>query len=271
MRKSFTGGGDKILHRMADDEPDKELLSQTALEQVSVNREFRAIAEFLGSVNYLHLVPQVIRDPGRGGGRLLDPFGGDFITQVARTPTRDRERRLKVVNEALKLAVPQLEALELFRDDDGQPHLRARYNHWRPAAAMQDETDFSDGTLRLIGLLWSLMDRGKNVGPILLEEPELSLHAGIVRQLPALISKATKSSGRQVIATTHAAAILEDPGLGLDEVVLLTPGPDATHARGVATIARVGELVDDGFSLLDALRGDLIPPEVDRLMHVSLA
>ena len=36
--------------------------------------------------------------------------------------------------------------------------------------------DFSDGTLRLIGLLWALLD---GTGPLLLEKPELSLHQEI--------------------------------------------------------------------------------------------
>ena len=44
--------------------------------------------------------------------------------------------------------------------------------------ARQNESDFSDGTLRLIGLLWALEEEGKNAGPVLLEEPSyLSIRA----------------------------------------------------------------------------------------------
>jgi hypothetical protein len=73
--------------------------------------------------------------------------------------------------------VPQLEQLEFTRDAvTGRPHLQALYSHWRPNAGLQREDQFSDGTLRLLGLLWALLE-GDSL--LLLEEPELSLNAGI--------------------------------------------------------------------------------------------
>ena len=68
----------------------------------------------------------------------------------------------------------------------GTPHLRGRYQHWRAQGAWQSEEQFSDGTLRLMGLLWAAMDKG---GPLLLEEPELSLHPEIVRVLPQMLAR----------------------------------------------------------------------------------
>jgi hypothetical protein len=45
------------------------------------------------------------------------------------------------------------------RDEaNGQPHLAARHEHHRPKAGWQREDQFSDGTLRLIGLLCSLLE-----------------------------------------------------------------------------------------------------------------
>jgi hypothetical protein len=55
-------------------------------------------------------------------------------------------------------------------EENGRPHLEAIYDHWRPGAGKQKEDQFSDGTLRLIGLLWSLQE-GDSL--LLLEEPEL--------------------------------------------------------------------------------------------------
>jgi hypothetical protein len=85
---------------------------------------------------------------------------------------------LKRIRNALKVAVPQLAEIELTRDKRGSPHLRGRYEHWRPHGAWQAEDQFSDGTLRLMGLLWSAITGS---GPLLLEEPELSLHPEVVR------------------------------------------------------------------------------------------
>lgn len=35
------------------------------------------------SVRYLHIVPQLIREPDRSVGRVNDPYGGDFLEQIA--------------------------------------------------------------------------------------------------------------------------------------------------------------------------------------------
>ena len=77
--------------------------------------------------------------------------------------------------------MPQFKELRYVQDEtNGLPHLEARYSHYRPNAGWQREEQFSDGTLRLLGLLWSLLD-GDSL--LLLEEPELSLNDAIVRQM----------------------------------------------------------------------------------------
>ena len=192
-----------------EDKDDPERTSQTYLEQVNVNREFRDLVDFLGSVRYRHIVPQLVRDPDRSVGRQNDPFGGDFLEQLARTQSRTLNSRLRRITEALQVAVPQLQDLGLQRDKRGTPHLRGRYEHWRQQGAWQNEQDLSDGTLRLIGFLWSILDGS---GPLLLEEPELSLHPEVVRHLPQLIARAQRGGGRQVVMSTHSADLLQDRG-----------------------------------------------------------
>ena len=87
----------------------------------------------------------------------------------------------------------------------------------------QTEDQFSDGTLRLLGLLWAILEGG---GPLLLEEPELSLHPEVVRFLPQMFARMQRRSGRQMIVSTlDSVELLRDEGIGLDEVLLLTPSP----------------------------------------------
>lgn len=258
-------GAEVLTRPDRDDEADEERLTQTALEQVNMNRDFREIAELLTSVRYRHLVPQLLREPERRSDHVDDPFGADFLLQVARTPTKSRERRLKRINSALKLAVPQLDELQLRHDDDGTPHLEARYEHWRERGARQDERDFSDGTLRLIGLLWSLMETGRSAGPLLLEEPELSLNAAIVRQLPTILNRVQREGGPQVIITTHAYSMFADEGVGLDEVLVLTPTPDGTTAMLAVELDDVRNALDIGMSLEEALDPLTRPARVHQL------
>ena len=265
--------GKTILERPdPDDEADPERMTQTHLEQVNANREFRAIVDFLSSIRYLHLVPHLIREPDRGGDRSDDPYGADFLLRVARTTVRKRTRNLRRIGQALKAAVPQLDQLDLNQDEIGHWHLQARYEHWRPRPARQNERDFSDGTLRLIGLLWSLLEGQRDEGPVLLEEPELSLHSSVVRQLPTILHRIRTTGGPQVLLTTHSTDVLEDQGLGKDEVVLLRPAPEGTEAFAAGSLPDIQELLDSGMSLADILAPKTEPPAVrdlpDRLARV---
>lgn len=244
------------------DKSDPERLTQTYLQQVSVNKEYRDVAEFFGSVRYLHIVPQLVREPDRSVGRKDDPYGGDFLEQIARTPERTQTSRLRRIEEALRVAVPQLEALELKRDEvKGTPHLRGKYQHWRPQGAWQTEEQFSDGTLRLLGLLWATLDGS---GPLLLEEPELSLHPEVIRYIPQMFARIQRRSGRQIIATTHSTELLRE-GVGLNEVVLLEPNPEGTTATTAGEFDEIKELLEGGISLADVVMPRTKPAHAEQL------
>lgn len=241
--------GARLLDRPSDaDRVDPAQLTQTHLEQVNVNREFRELATFFASIRYLHVVPQLVREPDRSIGRANDPFGGDFLEQVAKTPEKTQKARLRRIQEALRVAVPQLQEIEMWRDARGTPHLRGKYQHWRPQGAWQTEEQFSDGTLRLMGLLWVALDRG---GPLLLEEPELSLHPEIVRVLPQMLGRVQRRTGRQIFLSTHSPELLRDEGIGLDEVLLLRPGTEGTEVTPASSHADIRNLLEGGLSLAD--------------------
>ena len=244
------------------DERDPERLTQTYLEQVQANQQFREIAEFLRTVHYLHIVPQLVREPDRLAGRANDPYGGDFLERVASTPDRTRSARLQRIGDALRVAVPQLKELELVRDLKGVPHLRGKYEHWRPQGKWQTERDFSDGTLRLLGLLWAILDGG---GPLLLEEPELSLHAEVVRFIPQMFERAQRKSGRQVFVSTHSAQLLLDEGIGLEEVLLLRPSAEGTTVSLASSDPEIRALVEGGVSVGEAVIPWTGPERVERL------
>ena len=255
--------GTIILDRPDEkDDGDPERLTQTYLEQVYANQDFREVAEFFSSVRYLHIVPQLIREPDRSAGRLNDPYGGDFLEQIARTPDRTQNSRLRQIVDVLRVAVPQLEKVELWRDSQGTPHLRGKYEHWRPQGAWQTEEQFSDGTLRLVGLLWATLDGS---GPLLLEEPELSLHSEVTRFIPQMFARVQRKSRRQILGSTHSPDLLLDEGIGLDEVLLLQPGREGTVVHTASEFREIRELLESGVSLADAVLPHTSPPNAHQL------
>lgn len=259
-------GGKVVLRRPnKDDLKDKELLTQTHLEQVSANLRFREVAEFLSSIRYLHVVPQLVRNPDRYQGRKDkegDPYGSDFLEQIARSPKKTVESRLRRIKNVLTVAVPQLRELTLERDEVGTPHLSGRFEHWRPNAGWQREDQFSDGTLRLMGLLWAVLEGS---GPLLLEEPELSLNAEVVRVIPQMLWRVTRKRRRQVIITTHSYDLLRDPGIAPDETLLLHPSKNGTEVETAKDDKRIEPLLKSGSSMADAVLPSIAPRRPDQL------
>ena len=272
VAREVVKNGDRVLIERPDreDDEDPERLTQTVLEQISANKDFRAIAEFLAEVRYLHLVPQVIRDAARAGDASDDPFGGDFIARINRVTKQTREAWLRRVTEALQAAVPQFKSLEVVVDAAGHPHLESRYTNWRATGARQDERDMSDGTLRLIGLLWSLVEVGRKGAPVLLEEPELSLHPAVVQRLPGVLARAQRANGAQVLLTTHSPDLLSDEALGADETLLLHPGPDGTTGSLLSDDLLASKDLDAGLTVAEVALPLSQPRDVAALTKVPL-
>ena len=251
----------------AGDKEDRFRLTQTHLEQVNANRDFRPISEFAEAFSYLHLVPQILRFPKQFGSsdESTDPFGRNFLRHIAQTQANIRRGRLHKIEEALRIAVPQLSSLADIQDEDGNPHLQAIYSHWRSLGANQREDQFSDGTLRLIGLLWSLLE-GDSM--LLLEEPELSLNSGIVSKLPGImfrLQKQRKKGDRQIIVSTHSPELLSDRGIIPQEVLLLRPHTEGTRIEPCSDKQDIVDLVNQGMTVGEAALPHTQPENLNQL------
>lgn len=234
------------------DAGDIDRLTQTHLEQINNNAAFRAVVECFAATTYLHLVPQLLKHTGEIGARVLenDPFGQGLLQRIAKTPRKTRDARIGRIAKVLAQAVPLFSELRFEQEPDtGLWHLEANFTHWRVNGAWQREDQFSDGTLRLIGLLWALQEGD---GLLLLEEPELSLNDGIVEHIPLMVDRVLRLArmpGRQVLISTHSEVLMaqvNDP----QAVLLIEPGPNGSTVRA------------PGLDELRAMENGLNPAEV---------
>lgn len=265
-KEAVENEGDVLLSRPdLDDKSDPERLTQTHLELTTSNVKFRELAHFFGETTYLHLVPQLLKFANLIGGSTIeqDPFGQGFLQRVAAAGEQTRNARLRRIQKALDAVVPYFKELRFKKDEiTGLPHIEANFTHWRPAGAWQRESQFSDGTLRLIGLLWSLME-GSSL--LLMEEPELSLNEDIVRHLPGLIQQVQRKSktSRQVFITTHSEAMLSDRSIAAEEVIRLEPASDGTRLRQLDVQERI--MLKSGLSVGEVLLKTTKPQNVEQL------
>lgn len=159
-----------ILDRPDDaDKSDDLRLTETHLEQITANVKFRPLTDEFQKILYLHLVPQLLKFPQLANRDAAgeDPFGIKFLDRLIETTEKTRRSRFKKIEHMLRKAVPELKELGIARDEKGIPHLEAVYEHWRPNAGRQREDQFSDGTLRLIGLL---LEKGMSMADAVLQQ-----------------------------------------------------------------------------------------------------
>ena len=271
--KVFSGREQRyVLDRSAETlGEDEETLKYTYLEQPNANKDFRVIQQFLQNVEYLNVVPQMVRESASSSysGDKEDYYGRNFLKRLALLNDNTRRSYFRKINEFLKLAVPQLEELSFVKDEIGVPHLEARYVHWRARGSKQQEMQFSDGTLRLIGFFFALIDSN---GVLLLEEPEINLHPGIVAQFPEFIAKIqrVKKGGRQVFITTHSYDILSNEGIAPEEVLLLTNSPEGTEVEVLSNVEKAKNILAAGFSMADVVMPLTKPWSIESMSHIKL-
>lgn len=265
--------GDKVLlSRFAgSSKEDNDTLKYTHLEQANANQSFRELRNFFVNIEYLNVVPQLVRESNSVlfSSDKEDFYGRNFMQRLAKMNKATSQAYFRRVNEVLRLAVPQLSELQLAYDEMGVPHLEARYEHWRAQGSKQQEEQFSDGTLRLIGFLFALLD---SKGVVLLEEPETNLHSAIVAQLPEFIAKLqrSKKETRQVFITTHSYDMLANDGLSSNEVVLLKPSKEGTEVINAANLEDVDAELRAGFSMADAILPYTKPENVDSISMLKM-
>lgn len=265
-REVVTKNGKKILSRPTEqDKEDPEQLTQTHLELTNANAGFRELSHFFSETTYLHLVPQLLKYGSKIGGNVIesDPFGQGFLQRIAATVEKTRKARLRRIQKALDTVVPQFKDLRFIKDEiSGLPHLEANFVHWRERGAWQRENQLSDGTLRLIGLLWSLME-GNSL--LLLEEPELSLNEEIVRHLPKVIHRiqTQTKTRRQVFITTHSEALLSDRSIPPEEVLRLANTPDGTEIKPLDAQEQI--MFASGMSVAEVLLASVKPENPEQL------
>ena len=212
--ESARQGRRRLLRRPeGDDRREPARLVQTHLEQASTSPPLQPLVDFLASV--------------RSFSGAVDR--GALVATLLATPRRTREARLRRVVELARVALPRLDRVAIEHDEAGVPRLLARFDRGR-AAAWHPAAQLSDGAARILAMLWEASD---GAGPLLLDDPETSLHPEVVGRLLDLLAEAAPRP-RQLLVATHAERLVDDGRIAPSEIFLLNPTSQGTHIETAA-------------------------------------
>jgi len=76
--------------------------------------------------------------------------------------------------------------------------------------------------------------------------------------MPQMLTRVQRSSGRQVLLSTHSNAILDGGGIDLNEVLLLEPNDEGTKIHKADEFEDIRLLLDSGIRL-----GEVIMPKTE--------
>lgn len=263
VRKS----GELILDRPdRNDIENPGRLAQTCLESassadtssasISTRKEIKEIAQFLESIGYLNFIPALFRhqDPFPSADMPSDPFGRKILQRVAKMPAPDREKRIRVIEDALKLAMPQMPKIRFAIDKSGSPCLEGTFDIGRPRAKYHQDL-ISDGTLAAFAILWSFLEGGSIQ---LLDMPEAYLnHETIFRISFLLYLESAFRREKQLIIGTHSEEFLKDKIIPISakEIILLGAGSykEGTKAILAASVPAIMDDMESGMTIDEAV------------------
>ncbi len=182
---------------------------------------------------FCSIFPNALREPQNAEHEYpLDPQGRNLASVLRAIEKRDGGA-MEHIKAAMAKLVPQL------RDVKVSPvggYLVVKFQHEEESGKRHwlDASQESDGTLRMLGVLTALY---QYTSPplIAIEEPELTIHPGMLATLRDVIEEASQRRS-QVIVTTHSPDLMSLFDVDALRVVEMTPegtrvGPVAQHQR----------------------------------------
>ena len=166
---------------------------------------FGELHSYLRNMNFYNIYPNEIRQPREASIEYPLDLHGKNIASVLKRMQRDKSKYLNNVKEALAQIVPGIIDIEV-KPVAGFLTLKFIHKYEDNKEHDFDASQESDGTLRVLGILVALFQEPP---PFLLaiEEPELTVHPGVLPILADLVKEAAEKR-TQVIITTHSPDLI---------------------------------------------------------------
>lgn len=194
-----------------------------------------------------------------------DPdHGTGFFQYAGRFSDQQLEAAFDRIRPVMASAVPEVPNLTYQRMGLGTeivvysdiPELGARgiYSH----------EQFSEGTLRLLGMLFELATLPPSASIVLIEEPETFLQSSVIRSLPSFLAEVALNHDVQMVISTHSPELIDSELVLPSQVLVLHSenGETTGELLSQSNDPRICAVISAGFPKsegIDVVDGRTIP------------
>jgi len=237
---------------------------EEATEDQGENREAgisSRICQILAGIRYIHPNPKKMLERA---DRYDPDHGTGFFQHAGRFSDQQLDAVVDRIRPIMASVVPEIPNLSYQRMGLGTELVFYSDTPVRGASGVYSHEQFSEGTLRLLGLLFDLATLPRDTSVVLIEEPETFLQASVVRSLPSLLAEVAMNRDVQMIISTHSPELIDSELVLPSQVLMLRSenGETTGQLLSESTGPRIKAVVSAGLPKsqgIDAVNGRTIP------------
>ena len=220
-----------------------------------------SIRNILSGVRYIHPNPKKMLERA---DRYDPDHGTGFFQHAGRFSDQQLDAVVDRIRPIMASVVPEIPNLSYQRMGLGTELVFYSDTPVRGASGVYSHEQFSEGTLRLLGLLFDLATLPRDTSVVLIEEPETFLQASVVRSLPSLLAEVAMNRDVQMIISTHSPELIDSELVLPSQVLMLRSenGDTTGQLLSESNDPRIKAVVSAGLPKsqgIDAVNGRTIP------------
>jgi len=258
---SYFGFGERVRSSF---DPDSVVQSASRFKaknvQISLLHQITRIA--IESIRYIHPNPKKMLERA---DRYDPDHGTGFFQHAGRFSDQQLDAVVDRIRPIMAAVVPEIPNLSYQRMGLGTELVFYSDTPVRGASDVYSHEQFSEGTLRLLGLLFDLATLPRDTSVVLIEEPETFLQASVVRSLPSLLAEVAMNRDVQMVISTHSPELIDSELVLPSQVLVLRSenGETTGELLSQSNDPRIKAVVSAGLPKsqgIDAVNGRTIPP-----------
>lgn len=219
------------------------------------------IRKLLAGIRYIHPNPKKMLERA---DRYDPDHGTGFFQHAGRFSDQQLDAVVDRICPIMAAVVPEIPNLSYQRMGLGTELVFYSDAPVRGASGVYSHEQFSEGTLRLLGLLFDLATLPRDTSVVLIEEPETFLQASVVRSLPSLLAEVAMNRDVQMVISTHSPELIDSELVLPSQVLMLRSenGETTGELLSQSNDPRIKAVVSAGLPKsqgIDVVNGRTIP------------